>query len=140
MLRVVFDTVVFVRSLINPHRYCGRIVFEYFAKYRLFLSRPILEEILDVLSRDELTVKFSALKDFDLARVLDIVSQAEVVDPAAIHRGSRDPGDDKFLAAARAAEAGYLVSEDLDLLVLAQSDHARIVRCEEFLAVLARND
>ena len=28
MLRVVFDTVVFVRSLINPHNYCGRVVFQ----------------------------------------------------------------------------------------------------------------
>jgi putative PIN family toxin of toxin-antitoxin system len=134
-MRAVFDTVVFVRALINPHSACGRIVFEA-ARYQLFLSEPVLVEILEVLRRPELTRKFRALQDLDLRRVLDILGRAAVVRVPSIPAVSRDPKDDKFLATALAARADYLVSEDRDLLDLEAYDGTTIFTCEEFLAIL----
>ncbi len=61
MMRVVLDTVVFVRSLINPFSRCGRIVFDHYQRYQLHLSRPVLEEILEVLQRPELTARSTTL-------------------------------------------------------------------------------
>src|ERR1044071_3320058 len=80
----------------------------------LFVSQPILVEILEVLQRPEITSRFRTVADRDLRRVLEILSQAEVVEPPAIAPVSRDVKDDKFLAAAVAAQAEYLVSEDRD--------------------------
>src|SRR5688500_15252838 len=115
MYRVVFDTVVFVRALINPYSVCGRAVFlDSITHYRLYVSQPILIEILEVLRRPELTRKFRHIAEMDANRVLDILRSADVVEPAEMIATSRDVKDDKFLAAAKAAGADFLVSEDHD--------------------------
>ncbi len=138
MLTIVLDTVVFVRSLINPHSRCGRIVFAHGSSYRLVLLQPVLVEIIAVLRRPELTRKFRPLAGLSRQRVLDIISQVEVVTIEATPAVSRDPTDDKFRATARAAGADYLVSEDKDLWSLAQHDRTRIVDCATFLTILDR--
>ena len=138
MLTIVLDTVVFVRSLINPHSRCGRIVFAHGSSYRLVLSQPVLVEIIEVLRRPELTRKFRNLAGLDHQRVLDIISQVEVVPIETPPPVSRDPTDDKFLATARAAGADYLISEDKDLLSLEHHSGTMIVDCATFLTVLDR--
>lgn len=135
-MKVVFDTVVFVRSLINPHSAWGRAVFQHADSYRLFLSRPILAEILDVLGRPELTRKSRSLRETDMTRVLAVLGQAEVVEVPSVPRVSRDLKDDKFLATARAAGGAYLVSEDEDLLVLEEYEGVKIVNTKTFLRIL----
>lgn len=136
MVNVVFDTVVFVRSLINPHNFCGRALFQSFSQYRLFVSQPVVMEILEVLHRDELTRKFRSLAGLDLAKVIDLVGQAEVVEIPVIPLVSRDVKDNKFLATAEEAGAKYLVSQDEDLTDLKEYHGIQIVTCEEFLQVL----
>ncbi len=136
MLKVVFDTVVLVRALINPHSVCGRLVFGYYARYRLFVSRAVVLEILEVLRRPELVSKFRALEGFDVTRAIELISQAEVVNVPAVPAVARDPKDDKFLATAAAASADYLVSEDQDLLVLRTYEETRIVDALTFLRIL----
>lgn len=140
MLRVVFDTVVFIRSLINPHSTYGDLVFAYYRRYRLFLSRPVLTEILEVLRRPELTRKYRRLRELDTRRVIDILKQAEVVNVGEIPTVSRDPKDDKFLATARAAGAQYLVSEDKDLLDLEEYEGVKIVDVATFLRILKQRE
>lgn len=135
-MRIVVDTGVFVRSLIRPYGACGEIAFAHASQYRLFLSRPILTEYLEVLARPELTRKFKALLERSPRRLLDILSQAEVVEPVPIASGSRAPSDDKFLATAVACNAQYLVSEDLDLLELRRFQGIEIVTCTQFLELL----
>jgi putative PIN family toxin of toxin-antitoxin system len=135
MRRVVFDTVVLVRALINPHSIYGRIVFEHYRDYTLYVSPPMVAELLDVLQRPEISRKFRTLAGLDLRAVLDLVSQAEVIEPEIVPV-SRDPNDDMFLATARAAQAHYLVSEDNDLLSLGQYAGTAIVNGPTFLQVL----
>lgn len=136
MLRIVLDTVVLVRSLLNPRSNCGRVVFRHSRRYRLFLSRPVVVEILEVWQRPELTNRFESLPGRDLNRVIEIIGRAEVVGLAEIPPVSRDPADDKFLATAVAARADYLVTEDDDLLVLSEHHGVEIVTCQEFLGLL----
>jgi predicted nucleic acid-binding protein len=52
---VVFDTVVFVRALINPYSFWGRLVFEHYHEYRLVISPQVLREYIEVMNRPELT-------------------------------------------------------------------------------------
>lgn len=140
MLRVLFDTVVFVRSLINPHSGWGRAVFLHSDRYRLFLSQPVLAEYLDVLRRPELTRKFRSLKTMDMAKVLEILAQAEVAEMGEMPTVSRDVKDNKFLATAEAAAADYLVTEDDDLLVLKEYKGVTIVDTATFLQVLEEGE
>jgi putative PIN family toxin of toxin-antitoxin system len=139
-MRVVLDTVVFVRALLNPLSACGRVLFEHTDRLQLVLSQPILVEVLEVLQRPELTRRFSTLADRDPLRVLDILAAASVVTPSPVAYGSRDPSDDKFLATAAAAGATYLVSMDRDLLDLREYGSTRIVTCLELAALLEAND
>src|SRR3989344_217341 len=111
MFKVVFDTVVFVRSLINPHGIWGKLVFQNYHRYQLFVSESIVEEILEVLHRRELTVKFKTLGKLSITEVIHILGEAPVVEVSSIPQTSRDPKDDKFLATAVAAKADYLVTE-----------------------------
>jgi uncharacterized protein len=137
---VVFDTVIFVRSLLNPRSIWGQLVFAHFGEYRLFVSRPTVLEMLEVLHRPALTARFRSLQGRDLSTILGIMADAEVVEVTDIPPICRDPGDDKFLATAAAAHADYLVSEDQDLLVLGEHEGTKIVRCAEFLEMLSRRD
>ena len=134
--RVVFDTVVFVRGLINPWSVWGRLLFRHAAGYRLMVSRLVVIELLEVLARPEITRKFRQVAGLDRDRVIAIVSQAESVELTSILPVSRDPNDDKFLATARAARADYLVSEDRDLLVLAEYQGTKIINAMQFMQIL----
>lgn len=135
-LRVIFDTVVFVRALINPHSFWGRLVFAHANEYQLFVSPAILREVIEVLERPELTKRFTALQGIAVTRVLAILQQATVVTPAQEPRVSRDTKDNKFLAAAEAANADYVVSEDHDLLDLKTHQGTKIITAQEFLDIL----
>ena len=136
MLRVVFDTVVFVRALINPHGLWGRLIFGHSEDYHLILSQPVIEEILEVIDRPVLKSKYRLLEVGGIQSVLDIITQAEVVEASNVPHVSRDPKDDKFLATARAAEANYLVSEDTDLLDLREHEGIAIVDARTFIEIL----
>jgi putative PIN family toxin of toxin-antitoxin system len=136
MLTVVFDTVVFVRALINPYSVWGRLVFWPSGSYRLVLSPPILTEIVEVLARPELTRKFRRIAGLDHNRLIDILAESEVVEVGSIAAVSRDPKDDKFLATAKVAKALYVVSEDEYLLTLKEYQGIKIVPAVVFVRFL----
>lgn len=136
MVEAVFDTVIFVRALINPFSRCGRLVFAHHGAYRLILSPPLIGEILRVLARPEVRRKFRRLTPDLMLRFAAILDEADVVETPLIEPVSRDPNDDKVLAAAKAGRAGYLVTEDADLLTLGEHAGTKIVTAEAFLRLL----
>ena len=136
MLRVVFDTVVFVRALIHPKSRSGRLLFEYADRFQIVMSQATAQELLEVLQRPELTRKYPALNTISLRQVIDLLSQAETVVVTSIPEIVRDPKDNIFVATAVTGRADYLVSEDKDLLVLDGYGGLRILGCREFIGVL----
>ena len=108
MLTAVFDTVIFVRALLNPSSACGRLVFLHRQTYHLVVSPPVLLEALEVLQRPELRDRFTSMPGLDLAAVIEALRNARVVQIAQPPGISRDPTDDKFLATAAAVSADYL--------------------------------
>lgn len=139
MLRVVIDTVVFVKSLINPHLRSGQIIFSHNKTYQLFVSEPIVKEILEVLKHPELTSKFKSLQKMDFNKILKILSHAQAVEISTVPKISRDPKDNIFIATAIKTEANYLVSEDKDLLDLKGYKGIKIINTEQFLIILREN-
>lgn len=132
MVRVVLDTVVLVRALINPYGAWGRIVFAWAGRYRLVISPPLLAEYLEVLSRPELTRKFARLPD-RRRDLLDLLTQAEIVTLVDLPTFDRDPGDAHVLATAARGGVDYLISGDKDLLDLREYEGIPILGAAGFI-------
>lgn len=139
-MKVVFDTVIFVRSLLNPYSRYGQLVFSFSDEYTLVVSEPIAREVLEVLSRPQITRKFRFVEGMDMTRILDLLSQAELVEVTDIPPVSRDPKDDKFLATASVAGVEYVISEDRDLLDLIEYEGIKIVDATTLLRALGHDE
>ena len=136
MCRVVFDTVILVRALINPVGLWGRLVFDRAEQYELVISAAIVREALEVLQRPNIVSRARGDRQTSFTRLAHILNAATSVDVTEVPAVSRDPKDDVFLATARAAAADYLVSEDQDLLVLGAHHGTEIMTAAAFLRIL----
>lgn len=136
MLRAVLDTVVFVRALINPKSRCGRLFFDRADDYELVASPEIIREVLEVIHRPEIASRSPHFNEVNFQRVLDCFRSAEVVEPSERVAICRDPADDKFIECALAGHAGFIVSEDKDLLDIGEHKTVRIVDSNEFIMLL----
>lgn len=134
-MRVVLDTVILLRALINPFSWWGRLGFDHADRYQLVVSAAIVTEYLAVLQRPELTRKYRGVATRDPHTVLELISAGIVVQPEAVPAISRDPADDMFLAATAAAAGGadFIVTEDADLLDLGSQQQFDIITAEVFL-------
>lgn len=125
-----------MRVLINPHGVWGRLVFRHGSACTLIVSPPVIQEILEVLHRPELTRRFRSIAGLNLAHVIDILGRAEAVEVDHVPPVSRDPKGDQFLATAVVARADSVVTEDNDLLVLGAHQGIAIVTVSQFLNTL----
>lgn len=140
MLRVVLDTVVFVRALINPHSRSGRLLSEHSNRFKIIISKPTAQELLEVIRRPELTRKYRSLATISPRQVIDLLSRADLVEIGKPPPIARDPKDDMFVATALAGQADYLVSEDKDLLTLGDAAGVSIIDTQTFLKLLQPED
>lgn len=102
-------------------------------RFRLAISLPILQEYRRVL--DELTKERAVPVFTSVLKIIELHS--EMVEPVSFAKPvCSDPDDDKFLAAAIAAGADYVVSGDKALLNLKSHHGVEIVRPSRFLKVL----
>jgi uncharacterized protein len=138
MLKVVFDTQIYLRALINPASICGRLAFEWDSYYTLCLTDKIEAEVLDVLNRPRLRQKFTQITDERVALIASRLRKAQwvTISDQDVEPICRDPKDDIFLACAKVSGADYLISEDRDLLVLKEHAAAKIVDAITFLDIL----
>lgn len=134
-MKAVFDTVIFVRALINPKSVWGRLAFEA-EGYTLALSPDIIVEILDVAHRSELRERFPQLDEIRLERVFSLIEHAEIVEPNESVSVCRDLKDDKFFECAVAARADCIVSEDEDILAIPEFRGTKTITAAGFLAIL----
>jgi putative PIN family toxin of toxin-antitoxin system len=104
-------------------------------RFLLVISPPILDEYRRVL--DEMT-KHRPIPV--LRSILEIIElHSEMVTPARFPKSvCSDPDDDKFLEAALAARADYVVSGDAALLKIKDHQGIQIVRPRQFLALMPR--
>jgi putative PIN family toxin of toxin-antitoxin system len=117
----VFDCVVFVQSLISEAGPAARSLelFEQ-GKFSIAVSRDILSEIREVLSRSTLRQNYPRLTDERVQQLIEVL----------LYRGkffrrigrqyeyARDPFDEAYLNLAIEARANFLVTRDNDMLDL----------------------
>jgi len=136
-MRAVVDTNILVRSIIKPQGSVGPVLQRLRRReYTLLLSRATLDELVDVLHRPRLRVKYG-LTDSGLRAVIRlIVLRSELVRSNERAAVCRDPKDDMFLGVAVAGNADVIVSGDEDLLILDPYAGIPIVSPGRFLAML----
>ena len=130
MTRIVVDTNVFVASAYNSGSASRRII-------EACESRD-----LDVVVSPEITREYDhilprAIRSRDqLQRAMDLIRSARVAVPSSTPRVvADDPDDDKFVAAAVAAKADAIVTNDQGLLAVDPHDGIRILRPVVFLQI-----
>lgn len=106
--------------------------------FELVLSPQILDKMARALFYERLR-KFRWMSEEEILTLLQsLAGESLLVSGKASVRASRDPEDDKFLAAAVEALADYVVSGDKDLLDLKAYKGARIITPAQFLTMLRR--
>ena len=138
MLRAVLDANVFLSAAIHPGGPPGRII-EGFLRAEVFtlvLSGAIVAEVLRALEYPK--VRRYIRREIDPSLWFeDLVVLAELVPGASQLAGvSKDPDDDKYLAAAVEGRASFVVTGDPHLLAIDQYEGIRIVTPRTFLDLL----
>jgi putative PIN family toxin of toxin-antitoxin system len=132
-MKVVFDTNVWVSTLITPGGISAR-VFVSLDRFQSITSEEILVEVEKVLHYDKIQRK-RGLTDEEIADYIQFIrlisSVVSVNEPVNLIQA--DPSDNKFLACARAAQADYIVSGDPHLTRLGSFEQIEILPPGEFL-------
>ena len=128
-MRVVFDTNVLVSALVFPggrgEQALQRILEE---RGALFMSKPILDELLGVLAR-----KFARDAE-ELSRVALLLGDVStLVKPGRRVKVLRDTPDNRILECAVAGEAQLIVTGDRALLALGEYEGVRIASLADYL-------
>jgi putative PIN family toxin of toxin-antitoxin system len=119
--RVVFDCMIYLQATVNesgPAAALLRLVDN--DEVALFVSREVLGEVRNVLSRPRIRQRNRAITDERVDALLGRVTEkATLLDNVRPHfTYARDPKDEKYINLAIEVAATYLVSRDNDLLDL----------------------
>jgi putative PIN family toxin of toxin-antitoxin system len=136
-MRVVLDTNVLVSATLIRNGNEDRILHAWRRRaFDLVFSPAMLEEVGRVLTYEKLR-KHRWLSDDEVVELLEaLASQSVMVPGTTAITASRDPEDDKFLAAGLESEAEYVVTGDKDLLALEAYRGLRIITPAAFLKFL----
>lgn len=138
MLRAVLDANVFVSAAIHPDGPPGRIIEQFLRAdaFTLVVSVAIVDEIIRALAYPKVRRYVRPRLD-PVLWMEDLVVLADLVpDPSPVSGVSKDPDDDKYLAAAIAGRAPLVVSGDPHLLMVGEYEGVRIVTPRAFLNLL----
>ena len=132
MARVVVDTNVLVSAFINRGK-PRRLVLKLLEEHTVILSRQMLAELADVLTRGKVIVKTSQVDRFlaslvRKSKILSAGSRFKVI--------SEDPDDDAVLNTAYNGKADYIVTGDRHLLSLKEFKMVKIVKVTQMLEIL----
>ena len=128
-MTVVFDTNIYVSAFLLPGSQADSALMRIAeGKDRLIISKAIIEELLDVLSR-----KFARNAD-ELARIAVFLADlAEVVQPRGQIKVLQDEADNRILECAKAGGADAIVTGDKAMLRLRRFDDIRILPLKQYL-------
>ena len=76
--KIVFDTQIYLRALINFSSACGKLVLEVQHDYDLLTTREITNEVIDVLTRSSIRKKFPQISDSDVKRIETMLGRVDI--------------------------------------------------------------
>lgn len=133
-IKAIIDTNVFVKALIGSP--INEKVYNTFENdlFELILSKKMLEEIADVLSRPKLGIDLEDIKE----ALRLIKRKAKIIEATTKIDACRDSSDNIILEAAVSAKADIIVTNDKDLLILNPFRNIPIIPPSEFLKILKK--
>lgn len=136
-MRAVLDTGVLVSALIQRKGTTGAVLSCLRdGRFSAIFSTSILTEIIDVLGRRPFRIKYHIEAD-DVTALINLLRlRGELVIPTRTITICRDPKDNKFIEAALAGKADWIVTGDADLLDLESFENIPMLRPAEFLTKL----
>lgn len=124
---VVFDCMIFLQATANRNSPAAHALDLLDAgEIKLYVSRQILREICEVLSRPEVRCALPGITDDAVTALFDRLRKRAVLvrQVPQVFSYARDPKDEPYINLALAAQAVYLISRDHDLLDLMRWDTA----------------
>jgi uncharacterized protein len=139
MIRAVLDANVFLSATMNTASVPGRIIDRFLHQsFELIVTPGIIAEARRAMNYSRVKKRIAPGLDAD-EWLLDVMALAEIVtDRRENVMVSRDPDDDRYVAAALEGRADFIVSGDDDLLVLREYQGVLIVTPRVFLGLLGR--
>ena len=136
-MRVVLDTNIFVSATLIKDGNEDRILRAWQrGEFELVLSQDILKEIGRALLYEKLR-RFRWMTEEEITLLLQLLAEESVlVFGKVVARASRDPDDDKFLAAAVEGGAKYVVTGDKNLLDLKHYRSVEVISPAAFLKIV----
>jgi len=138
VIRAVLDANIYVSAAVRPQGPPGQIVDRFLrgGAFEIVMSQAIVEEVLRALTYPRVRKYIQPGLDAELW-FEDIVVLSHLVAGEREFEGvSKDPDDDKYIAAAIEGRAGFVVAGDSDLLDLKEYEGIRIVSPRVFLDLL----
>ncbi|MEQ8169329.1 MAG: putative toxin-antitoxin system toxin component, PIN family [Candidatus Eremiobacterota bacterium] len=128
MIKVVFDTNIFISGIFFGGKSREGLELPRTGKFKLFSSKEIINELKDVLSK-----RFD-ISDHDIDKIIKNIKKYTVlIDSPSKVDIVRDPKDNKILDCAIASMSRYLVTGDNDLLVIRKHKQIEIMTINDFL-------
>ena len=139
MIRAVLDANVYVSAAVRPEGTPGKIIDRFLRSgaFEIVMSQAIVEEVLRALTYPKVRKYIRPGLDPELWFEDIVVLSQLVAGQREVEGASKDPDDDKYIAAAIEGRARFVVAGDSDLLDLKEHDGVRIVSPRVFLDLLA---
>ena len=134
MMKVVFDTNVFISGIFWEGNFCAQIIDLWReGKVTLVSSVEIVEELVKTLRGFKIQMDEENVKEWEQI----ILENAILVEPSKkLDIVKEDSDDNKFLEAAITGNAGYVITQDKHLLKIKEFQGIKIVKPEQFLEIL----
>jgi putative PIN family toxin of toxin-antitoxin system len=138
VIRAVLDANVYVSAAVRAEGPPGQIIDRFLRSdaFEIVMSQVIVEEVLRALNYPKVRKYIRPGLDPALWFEDIIVLSHLVAGQHKLQGASKDPDDDKYLAAAIEGRARFVVAGDSDLLDLKEYDGIRIVSPRAFLDLL----
>jgi putative PIN family toxin of toxin-antitoxin system len=139
VIRAVLDANVYVSAAVRPEGPPGRIINRFLssAAFEIVMSQAIVDEVLRALSYPKVRKYIRPGLDPELWFEDIVFLSQHVAADRDLGGVSKDPDDDKYIAAAIEGRAGFVVAGDSDLLDLREYEGIRIVSPRVFVDLLA---
>jgi uncharacterized protein len=128
---IVLDTNIYVSGFAFKDSITAKALKKATENYQLVFSEQTWAELLDVINRPKFNKYLNELTRF--ATLRNLKEDAIFIEPTETITDCRDPKDNKFLELAVAANADFIVTGDLDLLILHPFRNIAILKSGEFL-------
>lgn len=131
-MRIVIDTNVLVSAIIDNGK-PRQLVIKLLEEHTVILSRQMLAELNDVITRDKFHFKSSQVNQF----LSIIISNSRIVsDNPRFQVVSQDPDDDVVHNTAYSGKADYIITGDKHLLDLMKFKQTEIVNVTKMLEII----